>query len=118
MLRKGCRMNKYLAYYLLRNRDTFKVPLKYVDPKQEKDGAYGKAYIPVRERDENNNFIKRKMTIDEEKYSELRAENDHIMNYIMMKNIISIRNCVVFFTILSVVSLLVGFLIVFIAAIN
>lgn len=95
-------MNEFLSKQLLKYRDILKVPLKYIDKKQAKAGTY----FPVRERDENNYFITRHMTVDEEKYAEYREENDHILQFLMLENLYTIRKWVVFFAVLFIIGLI------------
>ena len=109
-LRKGNIMKKYFASELLSYRDIFEVPLKYVDNKEKNDSDESGAKIPVREKDSDNNFIVRHMTVDEEKYADFRAENEHVMKYITMQNIITIKRCAVFFVVLSLIEIFIGFL--------
>ncbi len=95
-------MNEFLVKQLLKYRDILKVPLKYIDKKQAKSGAY----IPVRERNENNYFVTRYMTVDEEKYADFREENEHILQFLMLENLYTTRKWVVFFAVLFIIGLI------------
>lgn len=46
------------------------------------------------------------MTVDEEKYAEYREENDHILQFLMLENLYTIRKWVVFFAVLFIIGLI------------
>lgn len=102
-------MHTNLVKQMLKCRKKLDIPLKYATDKEQISKNIDK-YIFTERKDENGNYEECYATVDEDKYEEYRENNELLIKLNNMKNFNTIKNCIVFFTVIAIISLVIGFL--------